>query len=502
MRRILCVWLPDWPVTRARLERGFVTPDRPFALIETVKEARIVTALNEAAAAKGVRVKQKLADAKAVVPDLQNLADDPQGDEAALTKLMGFTQCFSPLTAVNSPDGLWLDITGCAHLFGGEESLAATLLAALKRRGIPARAGVAGTFGAAWAFSRQTNDVLIAPPGAHRTMLPDMPLSCLRLPPDTLASLGRLGLRTVRQVMALPRSGVAKRFAIVLTRLDQALGDATEAIDFYSPAIHFAENVAFAEPISTPEDLTRALAKGLEILCARLARAGQGGRHFFARFHRADGDLQTISIATALPCRDAARLLKLLAAKLEQIDPGFGIEALTVSARQAEPLGETQLETGNEKGSHETSLAALIDSLANRLGHDRIWRAAPNQSYLPEKAVKRVSPLAPVLSDDWRKSSLWPVRLFAHPEPIDVIAPVPDHPPITFRWRKVVRRVRRAEGPERIEPEWWQDGPRADEKARDYYRVEDQTGARFWIYRSGQYSEAKPPSWFLHGLFA
>ncbi len=504
MKRVICVWLPNWPITRLNLSNpDCAAPDKPLVIVAVSGSKRRVMAVNRIARERGVMPGQRLNDAKAIAPDLVAVAADREADNAALSALSRWAQRFTPSTSANAPGGLWLDITGCARLWRGERRLVEALIEQLSARGIPCRAAVADTFGAAWAFARRTERYHILPPGGHRDLLPDLPLGSLRLGPETLAGLRRLGLKTVGQVMELPRAQLSGRFPDLLPRLDQALGDAPEAIAFEHPPSPWFESAAFADFIMTPEDLRRAIDMLAAKLCRRLSEAGQGGKRFEVRFFGADNSIQRISIATSLPNRDAKGIAKLLAAKLETIDPGFGIEVVTLRAGRIEPMAEQQIAM-DTRSDALANIAPLIDKLGNRLGFRNVWRFALYESHWPERSVTQVAPMAEPYKPVWQNGWARPIRLLSRPELIDVTASVPDNPPRQLRWGGVLRRTPRAEGPERIAPEWWQEpaGEKPSE-IRDYYRIEDESGARFWVYREGLYAEGKPhPRWFIHGFLA
>jgi protein ImuB len=503
MKRVICVWLPNWPITRLSLTSpDCAAQDKPLAVVEVNGSKRRIFTVNRIARERGVMAGQRLADAKAIAPDLVTVAADREADNAALGALSRWAQRFTPSTAANAPGGLWLDITGCARLWRGERRLVEALIEQLSARGIPCRAAVADTFGAAWAFARCTDRSHILPPGEHRDLLPDLPVGLLRLDAETLAGLCRMGLKTIGQAMALPRTQLAKRFADLLPRLDQAMGDAPEAIAFEQPPSPWFESVTFADFIMTPEDLRRTIDLLAARLCRRLAEAGQGGRRFEARFFGADNSIQSTSIATSLASRDQKSIVSLLAAKLETIDPGFGIEVITLRARRTERVVERQ--TAMEGGSDDLAdIAPLIDKLGNRLGFNNVWRCAVAESHWPEHSVTQVAAMAVSQRQVWQNGWARPIRLLSRPEPIDVMAAVPDYPPRQFRWRHVTRKIRRAEGPERIAPEWWQEHESEQpSETRDYYRVEDESGARYWVYRDGQYSSAGESRWYIHGFLA
>jgi protein ImuB len=315
--------------------------------------------------------------------------------------------------------------------------------------------------------------------------------------------LRRLGLKTIGQVLALPRAELPARFDDLLLRLDQAMGDVPEAIAFMRPPSPWFSSLAFADFIQTPEDLQRAIEVLAERLCRRLAEAGRGGKRFEVRFFGADNSIQAIAIATSLASRDPKSIARLMTPKLETIDPGFGIEVVTLRASRIEALPEQQIAMDHRR-DNLAAVAPLIDKLGNRLGFNNVWRCALAKSHVPERSVTRIAPLAAQVERTWQNGWARPIRLLSRPEPIEVIASVPDAPPRQFRWRRVLRRVHRAEGPERITPEWWHDeAPDETRQLRDYYRLEDESGARFWVYREGLYLDgAPPPRWFLHGFLA
>lgn len=509
MRRLLCVWLPGWPTQRLR--RCAAAPDtapRPLATVESVRGQRRLASLCPLAEAAGLRVEMALAQARAICPELAVADADPAGDRDALVKLAGWAERYTPLAAADPPDGLVLDIAGCAHLFGGEAGLAADLLARLTRQGLQARAAVAGTAAAAWALARWRAEACVLPPGAERAALEALPLGLLRIEARSLAGLRRLGVRSVGELARLPRGEITARFGPEpIRRLDAALGAVTEALVWPHPPAPWQARIAFAEPIGTPEDLTRAIRVLAARLCRRLAAEVKGARRFRAVFLRVDGARPDIAIATAREVRDPAYVARLLAAKLETVDPGFGVDAAVLEADAVAPLAPPQPGLGELAGAQDSDLAATIDALVNRLGARRLWRPAPNPSHVPERSVRPTPPLS--AADGWRDLAIppRPLRLLRRPEPIEAVAPVPDDPPLLFRWRGGLHRVRAAAGPERIAAEWWrrsEAAPEGREEAdlvRDYYRVEDSAGARFWLFRIGRDAGAPGARWFLHGLF-
>jgi protein ImuB len=346
------------------------------------------------------------------------------------------------------------------------------------------------------------------------------------------AELERLGLYAIGDLLGLPRAGLARRFGgLPLRRLEQALGAIDEPISPAPPAALFRSFQPLAEPICTAEAIAVALQRLLGDLCRRLEKAQQGARRLELALYRVDGSLQRLAIGTSRPSRDAAALQRLFAPQIEKIDPGFGIEALALAAAQAEPLTALQMvmkdkalslpptvrgalslpppparsrsdRRGAEEGKRteqDAALAPLIDTLASRLGFASIRRIAPRESHIPERAVAAVAPFAEGQAAAWPLLPPRPLRLFARPHPVEAVALLPDHPPVMFRWQSRLHRIRRAEGPERLEPEWWRPED-SDRRWRDYFRVEGEDGRRFWLFREGLPPDAG--RWYLHGLFA
>ena len=504
MARILSVWSATWPISVWRRKNPAASRDKPFALIISERGVRRLYAVDEAAAAFDLFAGQKAADAAALVPELFTADADPDGDLKALEALSSWCVRFSPAVAVDPPEGLLMDVSGVDHLWGGEAAMMDDLIARLAAHGIPARAAIADTAGAAWALSR-FSDERIAPPGGQAPLLEPLPAAALRLDEVAAAQLPRLELTRIGRVMKLPRAQLTRRFGKgVVLRLDQALGRVEEALAFRRPPTPWFERLAFAEPISAPEDLARTTADIAARLCARLEREGKGGRRFEVAFHRLDGKVQTAAAGLSLAGRDAGRIAKLITPKLDVIDPGFGIEVVTMTAEGVEPISPRQQrwDAGSEAALEE-GLAPLVDRLANRLGEDRVWRAEPFESHIPERSVVRRPPLEGKTEKSWAPDRPRPVRLFDQPEPIDAVALLPDDPPRRFRWHGRTHLVRKAEGPERIGAEWWRQpiGEVSPDQVRDYYRVEDEDGERFWLFRSGLYGEGQSPRWWLHGLF-
>jgi protein ImuB len=459
------------------------------------------------AEAGGVGAGLPLADARAVLPHLKIIEHEPAADFRALARLAGWAERYTPWTQIDHGDegagaGLWLDLTGCAHLFGGEAALLRDLTTRLGRQGFVACAGLADTPGAAWALARYgSNANRIAPEGGTRETLASVPVAALRLASADADGLARLGFRRIGDLYGLPRASLTRRFgARTVLRLDQALGGAEESISPRRPETPHCVRRLFAEPISAFETIAAAVKRLLTELKPLLEADGMGVRRLELVCHRVDDTLYGTEIGTSRPTRDPDHLFRLFALKLDRIDPGFGIEAMTLIALRAEPMDPRQLglEARAAAADGAGDLAGLIDRIAGRLGADPVRRLDPCDSHWPERAQAAVPVFAPASNAVWLQGKARPPLLLNRPEPIEALAILPDSPPSQFRWRRRVHRVRAAEGPERFAPEWWRDSV---SRTRDYYRVEDADGRRFWLFREGLYGEeGSAPRWWMHGM--
>ncbi len=496
--RYLAVYLPrfacDWLVRHHPGLRGQV-------LVTIAKEQgglTIVSASRRAMQA-GVTEGMRLADARAVEPALEAWDADPARDTKALEAMADWCERYTPLVSLDPPHGLFLDITGCAHLFGGEQALALGLASSLRRIGYEAYAGVASTPGAAWAAARYlSGPVTIVPEAETRPALAKLPVAALRLFGQHRTTLQRLGLRRIGDLYAIPRSALGKRFgAGVLQRLDQALGELDEPLSPRRPAPHYAVRQAFAEAISSPDNIAAITRSLVEQVCELLGQDGRGLRSADLVWWHVDGNTGRLSIGTSAPVNKPKPLLRLLAERLDCLDPGFGIEAMALHATRTDRMPERQ-EDLEQAGARKTDLAGLVDSLANKLGPDAVRCLLPQQSWIPERAVLPRSGRPRGAPNSWQSDRRRPLRMLPHPLLVEAVAMLPDEPPSLLRWRGQVHRIVQADGPERIEGEWW----RETVPYRDYYRVEDEHGHRYWVYRAGPYQPDCPPQWYLHGMFA
>lgn len=485
-----------------------------MALTEPGTGGPRLAAVDAAGAAADLHPGMLLTDARALCPGLTAQEHDPAADAKALAALAQWALRYTPLPATDPPDGLFLDISGCAHLFEGEAGMLAKIVTGLAALGYEARAGLADTAGAAWAAARLGKARTIVPAGKTAAWLADKPLSALRLEPRTVEKLARLGIKSAGRLAALPRAALAARFgAGTLDQLDKALGRAEEPLNFAAPAPRYGARRLFAEPLGHLDGIAATARDLAESLSGQLKRAGAGARRFSLTCHRTDNHRAMLEVRAARPCRDAEHIARLVDERLQawepEFDPGFGFEALVLAAWGVERLEDGQLtglaQTEEGVGADPEALARLIDRLANRVA--KVTRPQAKASHIPERGAA----LAPVLETPdtgtamaarAREGMTRPPMLLARPEPLQVTAEVPDGPPLALIWRRVTHRVRRAEGPERIAPEWWHAAPGAEPPTRDYYRVEDAAGQRFWVFREGLYEGAAPaPRWYMHGLF-
>jgi len=508
---MLSLWLSRFATDRIRRSREIAAP---LAVYGRRGNADVLTAVDGAAARIGLTPGLALTQARAMHPALEAVPEDANADATLLDQIADWCLRYTPLVACDAPDGLLMDITGCAHLYGGEAALIADVSARLDRAGFAFAIAVAGATGAAHAAARYGAHGSHAN-GDERKVLSPLPLAALRLPPDTVASLARVGLKRVGDIIDLPRSPITARFGgAVVRQLDRALALEDEPLSPRLPVAPYAAEQRFAEPIAREEDVLAVTERLAQRLKAALERRGDGARRIELTLFRTDGALRRIAAGTSRPMRDAAEIRALfterLAALSDALDPGFGFDMARLSVLTAEPCAPEQIGIGG--GDETKEINRLVDRLSARLGSQRVRRLIAQDSHLPEIAAAAMPAQATGTDDGWAAFRAYraaaelaprPLRLFARPEPIEAVAEVPDGPPLRFRWRRALHEVISAEGPERIEGTWWSEhgGP-----ARDYFRVEDRSGLRFWLFRAGLYRDLAPgdaaPAWFVHGTFA
>jgi protein ImuB len=447
-------------------------------------------------------------------PNFDVVTEDVQADKQLLETLADWCLRYTPLVAIDPPNGLLLDISGCAHLYGGENALVMHLSARLKRAGFTHSIAIAGTIGAAWAvthFGKPTSYAC----GEERALLMPLPLVALRLEADTVAALSRLGLKRIGDIIDLPRAPLTARFGpTLLHQLDYALGREYEPLNPRLPVAPYVAEQNFVEPILHEECILRSIERLAKRLKFVLESHGEGARRLELTLFRTNGTLCRVTVGTSRPLRDAndirALFVERLAALGDALDPGFGFDMARLAVLAAEPFNTEQINIGSAEGGPE--IDGLVDRLSARLGAHRVRRLIAQNNHIPELAAAHTSAQIKNVKPSWDEFRRYraaaelaprPLRLLTRPESIEAIAEVPDGPPLRFRWRRAMHEIIAAEGPERIEGPWWseQSGP-----ARDYFRVEDKAGLRFWLFRSGLYrdfaSSAVRPTWFMHGMFA
>jgi len=485
-----------------RTGRSEPPPDRPLVTTERQGQRMVLAAVCPLARTLGLHVGMPLTQARALVPGLDIRPAEPEADKTVLMRLALFAaRRWTPFAAVDEPDGLWFDISGVAHLFGGERRLCERILRTCRRAGFTARIAVAGATGAAHALARfGAEEIALCPNEKAVERIAALPPQALRIDQEAANACRRFGIDSIGELAAMPREPLARRFGKgLLTRLDQAVGRTAETFDPIVPREAPAAALCFLEPILSAEAIEQVIGDLAAMLARTLEQQGLGARQVKLTCNRVDGDEQRIVIGLVSATRDATHLASLLRMKIEQIEPGFGIEAMRLSAIRSEPLSARQAASLEEVS--EAELPSLVDRIANRIGVHRVFQMSSVESDVPERSIHRVSPLAQTV--DWPREWRRPVRLLARPEQVDrVIAALPDQPPLRFSWRGETHRIRKADGPERIYGEWWKHSNEAD-AVRDYFQVEDESGARFWLFRRGDGEDPRTGdlSWYIHGVF-
>ncbi|WP_428408683.1 Y-family DNA polymerase [Hyphococcus sp.] len=509
-RRMLAAWFPRWPTDYLKkLRPSLEERSAPVVIHEKAKSVLRIRAMDARAAKLGFYQGQALADARAIEPKLIAFETDAKEEAQSFRRLAEALMRYSPVVSVQATGELFIDITGCQRLFGGEEAILNDLGRRITRAGYSGRAAIADTAGAAWALAR-FGDLEIASESAQRSAIASLPVEALRLPPDLSDRLRRLGLKTIGQLYDMPRSPLTARFTkALLSRLGQALGTEPEPLVPVIPAPRYYAERKLAEPVSTVDAVKSILAPLAHDLAVDLARDSAGARRFELALFRVDNEVMRLELGASAPARDAKHIARLFENRLDDLkdayDAGFGFELLRLSAFDVRPLGVRQraaFDLQSDREAQEEALAELKDRLSNRLGATNVRRISFRNSHLPERAAHftpAVNPANP--SDVAPVDHARPVKLLPRPEEIEALAEVPDGPPIRFKWRRVSYTVARANGPERIADEW--PGKETAGPTRDYYRVETPEGRRYWLFREGLYgAETTNPRWFLHGFFA
>jgi protein ImuB len=506
MPRVISVFLPTLSTDRVRRKAGdtALPPETPLILVGRDGRRRVVLAADAAAQSTGLRVGMPASKAQALVQGLLIEDADPTADSEALERLaFWMLQRVAPIVAADPPDGVVIDAVGADHLHGGEAATLAMLVEKLAAVGLRSRAAIADTWGAAHALARfDPRPSFVSEPGNTARDVARLPIAALRLASAMVRDLNILGFDRVGDVLAQPRAPLALRFGPELgRRLDQATGRLAEPIEPIRPEALIEVRRAFAEPIGAAQTVARSIGVLAIQLCDALEGRGLGARRLDLICQRVDSRAQAVRVGTGLPLRDVKRMTRLLCDKIETIDPGFGIEVMALAATVTEPLQPKQA-SSSLINQPEPDVSGLIDLLANRVGEKNLYRAAPVASDVPERTVQHIPAIAPETGAEWPGHWPRPSRLLTQPEAIDTVALLPDHPPASFTWRGVRRRVKRADGPERVFGEWWKRNPELT-SVRDYFRLEDDAGERYWVYRAGDGEDPLTGSqrWFLHGIF-
>ena len=498
MHRYIAIWFRHLKTDRM-IRRQPELKNMPFVIAAPERGRMIIKAANTAAQAKGIDTDMVVADCRAILPTLQVFDDKPGEAVKLLNALAEWCLRYTPIVSIDEPDGLILDVSGCPHLWGGEKPYLKDIITKLKGFGYDIRLAIADTAGAAWAVSRFGNVSPIVEPCNQLEALMLLPPAALRLEASIVERLKKLGLYQIQSFINMPRKALRRRFGeSILTRLDQALGQEYEVIQPIQPVEPYQERLPCLEPIRTATGIEIALNKLLEMLCTRLAKEEKGLRKCILKCYRIDGIIQQIEIGTSRPSRNVAHLFKLFDLKIVTIEPALGIEVFTVEATIVEDISAVQDALWNfTEGGNGTAIGELLDRIAGKLGLDTVHRYLPDEHYWPERSVKVASSLSETPQTAWRTDLPRPIHLLPVPETIEVTVPIPDYPPMLFRYKGELHNVSKADGPERIEQEWWQ----ANGLYRDYYCVEDEKGGRYWLFRLGSY-ETGDPKWFIHGFFA
>ena len=498
-QRFVSIWFrhlkTDWFIRRQSALK-----DIPFVLAAPDHGRMLITATNNSAENEGVYPGMVVADARAVISSLQVLDDIPGLSTKLLTGIGEWCIRFAPAVAIDEPNGLLLEVTGCAHLWGDEKDYLTDIYKRIRLFGYDIKIGIADTIGAAWAIARFGKGSPIVESGQQSKALLSLPAAALRIEPVIAERLEKLGLRQVKDFIHLPRPSLRRRFGqVLLQRINQALGYEEEWITPLQPIEPYQERLPCLEPIVTATGIEIAIQRLLNALCTRLQQEGKGLRIATLKGYRVDGKVVSIEIGTNRPSCNTKHLFKLFEIKIDSIEPALGIELFTMTALKVEEVLITQEKLWEQHGGlDDIELSELLDRIEGKMGSNHIHRYVPAEHYWPERSFKLATALNEKTTTPWKIDRPRPLQMLFKPQAIEVTAPIPDYPPMLFRYKGTLHKIIKADGPERIEQEWWlQDG-----EHRDYYVVEDEEGKRYWLFRSGHYDAAKSWQWFIHGFFA
>lgn len=499
-QRFVAIWFrylkTDW-FTRRHPE----LVEKPFVLFNKVNGRMMVSAANKIAEQKGIFKGTILADARAIEPLLEIKEDNPELFKKVLERFAEWFIRYSPIVAVDSDDGIIINCSGCTHLWGGEENYLKEISLRLANEGYTIHAAMAATIGTAWAVTRFGTHASIIESGNEINALATLPGEALRISDEAVERLHKLGLYTISDFINMPRPALKRRFGIEFIRqLNYALGYENEIISPVEKPLPYQERLNCLEPIVTVKGIEIALEKLIEAICKRLKGEEKGLRHAIFKAYRIDGKIEKLEVHVGKPSNNEQHIFKLFALKINTIEPALGIELFTLDAIQVEdnPAVQEQIfnNAGNDLGN--TGIAELIDRIAGKIGEQKIQRFLPDEHYWPERSVKKANSLEDKPALNWSDTITRPLKILLEPESIMVTAPIPDYPPMLFKHKGKLHKIIKADGPERIEQEWWlQKGLH-----RDYYHVEDEEGNRYWLFRSGHYNNEQRDQWYLHGYCA
>ncbi len=505
--RVVSVWLTHWRTERLKRQGLCKGLHKPLAIIQSGQGGEHIIALNKEAEMQGLHVGQLLTDAKAVFPSLRTIPADPVGEAKDLECLARWCIRFSPWVSIDPPDGLWLDVTGVAHLFGGEGAFLQTLKTSFESLRLSVRLALADTPGAAWGLARfGGKPISIVSVDQQKQVVAPLSVRALQISHDDAERLERLGLKRIGQLYKIPAKSFRARFGTeLLERLEQMLLPHREILSPLLPEQKYFASLPFAEPISHLDGLSAALDRLIPQVTQKLATDGKGACRFIITLYDTMGGCFPLKVKACAPTKDSSHVARLFKERLRALEhrfpETFGVDAVSLHGEDISPLKAKQ-STLSQGQANRSDVTLLIDRLTARLGRGAVTQFSFRESYSPERAVF-LKPADERHETNCKPSPIKtprPLMLLPNPEPIRAIAEVPDYPPHRFEWRRCTYHVVKAEGPERIAPEWWHD--KRSEKTRDYFHVEDQTGAWFWLYRSGLYEAGnRAPQWFMHGMF-
>ena len=500
--------MPRLPTDRL-IRKNAAPSDAPLVISQKTGNTLQVHALNASAQRLGLHQGQPLANARAMVQPLAIVTADEKADAALLEDIADWCDRFTPSVSLDPPYGLYLDITGAAHLFGGEAAMLKTVTQAIARQGFVVRGAIAGTSLAAHALAHYAPGVIV-PPGSEAKATTSLPIAALDCDDKALRALRHAGLKTIGAVAERLSSELSERLGkSFVTRLRILQGAEEQPLQPRHPLPDLMAEQRFAEPVVSMDVITASLHGLAQHLSAILDREGQGVRMLEAAFFRADGKLQRIAIKTGEALRDPSVMLRLLIQKLDALadplDPGFGFDLIRLEALLAEETKPATISFDTNENARR-QIGFLIDRLSVRFGEHRVLRFVAQDTHIPEaNGVAVPAQDGDFVSQNWALKRQAgdpprrPLRLLEKAEEISAVASVPDGPPVRFRWRQCLHNVARAEGPERIAMEWW----RSTGMTRDYFRVETEDGQRFWLYRDGLWEQnGHAPRWYLQGLFS